>query len=254
MRISKENKSENCYTLRVDVVFSKNEPILLLGGSSSLAECIAKSAQEEGFLVDVTVRKESLSENSRSDLFRSHYILDLKEIHSIIAFLSQVSHIQYSRIICLIGATSIGTVSDDLPDLDSYYQQYTSRLFFLLQTLAGQSLIPNVKSRMVAMSSRASGVKSYDLHYSAVKSALESFASALSQKLQANQSVISVRCGLILGSTMEKEMSLENVRRHMELSKNQLLTSSEAGRLLWKVSNPDYGIENGGCIWIGPEY
>ena len=84
-----------------------------------------------------------------------------------------------------------------------YYSTYVVNALYLLQ-----GCLKNIKptSSIIVMSSRAGSNASYDVHYSAAKSALEAYVRSSAGALPVNQSIIGISCGLVENSRMFLDM------------------------------------------------
>jgi NAD(P)-dependent dehydrogenase (short-subunit alcohol dehydrogenase family) len=104
------------------------------------------------------------------------------------------------------------------------------------------------------MSSRAGSNASYDVHYSAVKSALEGYVRSSARTLSSNQSIIGISSGLIQNSRMYLDMKPEHRESHIERAGESLITVEELCSQIWNLSADKSSENNGKIIHLGPVY
>jgi NAD(P)-dependent dehydrogenase (short-subunit alcohol dehydrogenase family) len=223
--------------------------LLIVGGDSSIAAKIFDWAKNSSYHIVASSR--NLSNKSKTDdvLWLD---LDLCIQESTQHFLDAVDGMQFDRIFIFIGSLNKSKFLDlSLVEIQNYLTPLSSNLFFVIQ-----NLIKNLKgiANIVAMSSRAANSQSFDPYYAASKGSLESFLNSISRHLGAGQSVVNVRSGLIVNSTMYQQMHVNEREVHELNSKNTLLELNDFAREIWKLTPQATSHLSGKTIEIGPVY
>ena len=223
--------------------------LLIVGGDSSIATKIIDRAKHDSYHIVASSRNLS-NKSTTDDVLWLH--LDLCSEESINRFLDTVHGIQFDRIYVFIGYLRKRNFVDlSLEEIQNYLLPLSSNLFFVIQ-----NLLKNLKgySNIVAMSSRAVNSQSFDPYYAASKGSLESFLNSISRHLGAGQSVVNVRSGLIVDSTMYKQMHENERKVHKLSSKNSLLELDDFAGEIWKLTPQATSHLSGKTIEIGPVY
>ena len=223
--------------------------LLIVGGTSSLAHTLIGVAKHESYEITATVRGNLGNfEDSQTKWIN----LNLSNKYSIENFLVDLSDTQFDRVIFLIGATTNKEFLEiSYDEILQYYTTYAVNSLYLLQ-----KSLPYLKdtANILVMSSRSGSKPSYDVHYSAVKSALEAFVRSSAKKLAKNQSIVAISSGLIKGSRMYLDMKPEHRILHEVRAGGSLITLEEICAQIWCL-NPKETIENSGqTIHLGPIY
>lgn len=231
------------------VVQSTTKSILIIGGTSSLAENLIRVAKEESF--DITATFRGCLENELDD--QIHWMnLELSEIESIERFLINLGEKKFDKVFFLIGAvTNKYFLEMTHIELLKYYSSYVANSVYLLQKCF---LFLKTTSRILVMSSRAGTNVSYDVHYSSMKSALEAFVRSSSKALTANQSIIGISSGLIENSRMYLDMKPEHRISHKIRAGGSLITVEDLCSEIWLLSSSQSTENNGHTIHVGPIY
>lgn len=226
----------------------RNKKVLIIGGTSSLASKIIECAQVDGYELYCTTRRNKFEDNHKVTWLN----LKLESLDSISDLLTQIREEKFERIIVLLGAvTNRDYFQIQYEEIAEYYRTYLTNLNYLFTKLISHL---EELGNILLMSSRAASNPSFDAHYSAVKSGLEGYVRSSVRVLSPMQSAVTVSSGLILNSSMYKDMD-ESIREsHEERSQGKLLELEEAGSLLWALT-PDKTIGySGTTIRIGPDY
>lgn len=206
--------------------------LLLLGGTSSLGPSILDEARQRGLNTTSTFR----SKHSQFDesLSNEWIRLDLSDLSSIRDFEVKIENRKFDIIICLIGKTFLSdTLQPNLQQIRDYFDSYITNLSYVLKNLSTNSLRKNNDSSLIYVSSRA--VRgSYDMYYSAAKSAIESFIRSIGIKSIGSMHTYIVNCGLIVDSEMYFQMSESNRVKHRVMAKKPLVTISQFAQILFQ--------------------
>lgn len=221
--------------------------LLIVGGSSALAEYLGILARSHKYEVTATFRSQETHSN-----FDSCAFLDLSSISSIEDFLSTHANAKFQRIIILTGSESgIGTNLESISKIESYYATHlVNTIYFLDKILDKLDLVGN----LIYLSSIAAINSSFDCHYSAVKAGISAFIKSRSRFLEPNQSAFSVAPSLIEGTRMHDSMSSENLSVHKIRNKGKLASISEIGDFIWAQEPRATIAINGRQISVGNEY
>lgn len=225
--------------------------VLVLGGSSSVAENFLIKALTEGYEITATTRKKEFCLEKSS--LRWEY-LDLDSEHSILNFIASVSEIKFDVILDFIGKTSKSESQNfDFADLNNYFKsQITNHVYLLLRI---KELL-SVNGSLIYLSSRSVEYGSFDIPYAASKAAIHNSFFSLKNKLLSGQKIINVLSGLIEDSTMFKEMSTETILSHQKRAGAELITIEKfAVELIELCRNlNDEKFSKYSLLKIGPDY
>lgn len=225
--------------------------ILILGGSSSVAAPFLQRALAEGYEITATTRNHDF-QLEKPNLHWEY--LDLDSEQSILNFLASVSNIKFNIIFDFIGKTSeANSQIFDLVDLDKYFEsQVTNHVFLLLRILE----LLSMDGVLINLSSRSVEYGSFDIPYAASKAALHNSYFSIRNKLSHEQKVINLISGLIVDSTMFKEMSLETRLSHQNRADTELITVERfADKLIELCRNINSKkLNRYSLIKIGPDY
>lgn len=222
---------------------------LILGGTSSLAQTLFRFARDESHEITTTYRG-GLCKNR--DININWLNLELSERESVEKFLDALSDTQFNKVFFLIGAvTNRHFLEMSHSEMLRYYSTYVVNALYLLQ-----GCLKNIKptSSIIVMSSRAGSNASYDVHYSAAKSALEAYVRSSAGALPVNQSIIGISCGLVENSRMFLDMKPEHQESHKNRAGGRLIAVEELCSQIWKLSDESTSVNNGKVIHVGPVY
>lgn len=225
-----------------------------MGGTSSLAPGICKLAFNSGYEVHATHRHPTPPMEQRSVFW--HY-LELVSIKSIEIFIEDLGDLTFSRVIYLAGETSGGAWKEfTTHELAEYLLTQLIHPVNLIGRLI-KFLNVSTPSNFLYMSSRSATFGSADWPYGIAKAGVQNYVTSLSQSVSQQISIISVVSGLIIGSNMQKEMSLSTLTSHRERALavgEDLLTLDEVVKELWSL-DPDSTLNMRGVIKsLGPVY
>jgi NAD(P)-dependent dehydrogenase (short-subunit alcohol dehydrogenase family) len=222
---------------------NKQKNFLVVGGTSSLSDSIISLAKNDGYNVFATYKNKITNQNNVKWLN-----LDIASQESILLFLNNTPNNFYNRIIFLIGKTTKKKYSKiDIVELEKYYIEQASNYIYILQNILTKT---KNDGSIVVVTSRAANHGSYDVHYSAVKGAIQSAVKSLA-KFTKNKTIFCVSPSLILDSKMFKEMSSKNIHKHLKRTNNKLLTKDEVALFIWNSCNTSLINLNGKTLEIG---
>lgn len=221
---------------------SKEKTFLLLGGDASLAQAFGDLARRQGFRVLVTSRRRGTVISD--DVFA----LDISSMKSIDIFLSEISKAEVSAVYCFLGAPYKGFIS-----FEEYISVHLVNTFYLLEQLVARFKILETEA-LFYVSSRAARFPSRDAPYAIAKGGLTAGVQALSKQAPPGTVVASILPGLILESSMSKDMGEELTEEHMLRSGGRLLNVHGFADELLELFNGLTPDQNGAIITIGPEY
>lgn len=226
---------------------SETKNLLILGGTSSVAEDIARLAYADNYRVILTFRA-----HKKNGDYGSWYELDTEREESIDNFLAEIQGIKFDRVICLIGATTNSHYSKlNLTSTISYYSSQLAGICYLISRI-----LANLKfdASFIVLSSKSANNKSYDIHYSAVKAGLQAFVKSISQFAVAQQSILCIAPSLIDKSTMYFQMTKSNRVIHNKKANGKLLSKDEISNFIWNLDNKMCFTLNGRVIEIGRDF
>ena len=230
-------------------VKSSTKQVLIIGGTSSLAGKLSAFAKEESYDVTATFRG-NISKDRDPRIKWAN--LELSQKESVEEFFDELSDIKYDRVLFLVGAVTNKYFLDmSYSEMLHYYSTYVVNSLYLLQKC---SSLLKMTSNIIVMSSRAGSNASYDVHYSAVKSALEAYVRSSAKSLGKNQSIVAVSSGLIEGSKMYLDMKPEHRNSHKIRAGGSLVTIDELCAQIWSLKADKTIKNNGKTIYIGPIY
>jgi NADP-dependent 3-hydroxy acid dehydrogenase YdfG len=222
----------------------KNKKMLIIGGTSSLAPEIIKRSVKDFDEIVCTYRNKK---NIFTNLVIWEY-LDLEKDDSIKLFLNK-NNKKYDKIIVLIGSVNNKKYSEmSLESIKKYYSIYSGALLFLLQNL---TTMINSTGQIIVMSSRSANNPSFDIHYSGTKSSIQAVVRSISKFLKKDQSIVCIAPSLILNSKMFKDMNKKNIKKHIKLSNNNLISKNEIAEFIVSLNNKITKLINGQTISIG---
>jgi NADP-dependent 3-hydroxy acid dehydrogenase YdfG len=135
-----------------------------------------------------------------------------------------------------------------LESIKKYYSIYSGALLFLLQNL---TTMINSTGQIIVMSSRSANNPSFDIHYSGTKSSIQAVVRSISKFLKKDQSIVCIAPSLILNSKMFKDMNKKNIKKHIKLSNNNLISKNEIAEFIVSLNNKITKLINGQTISIG---
>jgi short-subunit dehydrogenase involved in D-alanine esterification of teichoic acids len=112
-------------------------------------------------------------------------------------------------------------------------------------------------SNLLYMSSRAATFGSADWPYGIAKAGIQNYISSLSQFQKPPISILSIVSGLILGSSMQNEMSSDTLNSHITRAHavgENLLTLDEIAQLIWALDPNSTLNLRGSVLSLGPVY
>lgn len=225
--------------------------ILVLGGTSSLAAAFFQRALADGYEITATTRNLDY-QLEKLNLKWEYLDLDLEQ--SIFDLIDSLNNVKFDLIIDFIGKTSkSNTQMIDLEDLEKYFKsQVTNHVFLLLKI---QELL-SFNGALINLSSRSVEYGSFDIPYAASKAAIHNSFFSIKNKLSQEQKVINLISGLIIDSTMYKEMSSETILNHQNRADSELITVEEFTDKLIEIcrSLNTKKIDRYSLIKIGPDY
>lgn len=222
-----------------------DKKILIVGGTSSLASDIILKARDQFTEITCTYR----NENKIFDKKCNWEHLDLEQDNSIDMFLDKILNQEYDTVILLIGSTTNKKYTDiSLSDIKRYHEINSGSYIYLLQ-----NIVSKIKDdgQIIVVSSRSANNASYDVHYSGAKASIQSAVKSLSKFLKNGQSIICLAPSLIQESKMYNEMSEDNIKKHLYLSNNNLITKNEFADFVISLNNKITKLINGQTISIG---
>lgn len=232
----------------------EREKLLLIGGTSSLSQAITKNALNNHYEVYSTYRTYSKI-FSNSEIIWNY--LDISKVEEIDKFLITLNDKKFTRIIYVIGQTSLGMQKEiSCDELSKYLKIQLTNALYLIQHIV-KCLDDKKKSNFIFLSSRAGLYGSFDWPYGVVKAGIQNMVTSLSNKSNFNTSFFSIAPGLIRGSTMELNMSQENKKSHYQRAINtgeELLNIEELASIIWKIGGKESAALNGSVIEVGPKY
>jgi NAD(P)-dependent dehydrogenase (short-subunit alcohol dehydrogenase family) len=222
---------------------------LILGDISSLAQILCRFEKGESF-EDTATYRDSLCKNR--DIHINWLNLELSEKSSIENFLVEIRDSKFERVFSLISEiTNKYFLNISYTKLSKYYSTYVVNSLYLLQNCLS-NIHPT--SNIFFMSSRARANASYDVHYSAVKSALEGYVRSSARALSSNQGIIGISSGLIQNARMHLDMKPEHRKSHKERVRDTLITVEELCSQIWNLSAGKSSENNDQIIHLGPAY
>jgi NAD(P)-dependent dehydrogenase (short-subunit alcohol dehydrogenase family) len=228
----------------VDQNSFQSKEVLILGGSSSLAERVIPDLLKEGCGITATSRQPQVSKTPGLAWLQ----LDISNSTSIESFISAIAQKEFDVILFFVGAPSKVSKSKS-----EYVETFLTKTLLFIQRLLPHLKI-NSSSGFVHISSRSAIFPSRDILYSAVKGGLNAGLRSMTIGLESSKKIFSVAPGLILGSSMANDMPSETRNDHLRRSREELLNvgefSSELLRLLAEMDK----YETGSIIEIGPSY
>lgn len=183
--------------------------LLIIGGTPILAKTIMNFSKNESFSITATYRGGVRLYLERQGTWLH---LELSEKSSIEKFPIELKDLKFNKTFFLIGAlTNTYFLDMSHEDLTVYYSTYVVNALYLLQRC-----LKNIKptSSIIVMSSKAGSNASYDVHYSAAKSAVENYFRSSAGALAGNQSIIGISCGLVENSRMSLDMKPKHRESH----------------------------------------
>ena len=226
----------------------KNNRLLIIGGTSSLAHDLIYFGQKENYEIFASVRdQESFPVSKEVNLFT----LDISNLASIEAFLAKINNFGFSHVVCLIGALSEISHIYLYEDSKRYIETYVTNLVYVIDSLLHQNRLQK-NCRILIMSSRAAKYGSFDYYYSISKAAIEAYVKSKS-KSSPQIRINSVSTGLVKGSRMFIQIPDEVAESHHERSSNKLLSVTEVvNELINFLKNNE--LKSGCTLYIGPQY
>jgi NAD(P)-dependent dehydrogenase (short-subunit alcohol dehydrogenase family) len=224
---------------------NKQKNFLLIGGTSSLSNNIISLAKKDKYFIYATYKnKNKITYNNDTQWLE----LDISSQESVLSFLKNTPNNFYDKVIFLIGKTTKNKYDKiNIFELEKYYTEQASNYIYLLQSIL---LKTKKTSKIIVVTSRAANHGSYDVHYSAVKGAIQSAVKSLA-KFKNNKTIFCVAPSLMLDSKMFKEMSSKNISKHLKRTNNKLLTKDEVALFIWNSCDTSLINLNGKVLEIG---
>jgi len=215
-----------------------------VGATASLSPSIVAEAQNRGYQVTGTFR----SKDKRYREITEWLDLDIAKVASIEKFISGIENGNFDLIIYLAGATNPTRNS-----LDEYIETHFTNSILLIESLI-KTLSNNSPATFMYMSSRSAIYPSFDVFYSAIKSGISAALRSLGSTDKSGNKLFSIAPGLIEESSMYREMSTENRKKHVSRSGNSLLSTDELALSIFRVLDDRDNFKNGQIIEVGPSY
>ena len=228
---------------------SFSEPsLLLIGMDSSLAGHIISKGHSSGWIIDGTSRR--VQPTSKSAEVRKVYNLELIKVSELFNNY-EFQESKYDKVVINLGATSISWIAGN-NNLADYYQSFTYGINTLIQRITADHM--REAANMIVIGSIAASRSSFDPHYSAVKSSLESFVRSYSKKLDSKRSIVTLSPSLIEDSKMYEDMDDLTRESHYLRSNNKLLSATQVANLIFALTPEFTANMNGRTLAIGNDY
>ncbi len=223
----------------------KKENIIIVSASSSIGSAIISKFRSPSTHIIATYH---LKQNIKPEGNIYHLKLDLRKNKSIENFIKEahsiVSHIDTA--IFLAGILPGKNLKEyNLTDMET-----VMTVNFTGQAKVIKGLLPlfDSNSQIIMVSSISAQRGSYDPIYAASKGAILPFVKSLAVGLGGVR-VNAIAPGLIEGSTMYKEMSVDRQELHrQQTSQKRLLCISDLADIIYDISQSHWKHLNGACI------
>lgn len=226
---------------------SNKKNLLVIGGTSSLSKYIFDLAKKDNYNIYATFKNKSKIKKYKNI---NWIALDLSSDENVLLFLSDIKNNFYDRVIFLVGETTKKEYDKiNIKEMKKYYSDQLSNYIYILQNIFFKIKKNGV---IICVTSRAANYGSYDIHYSAVKGAIQSAVKSLS-KFSNKITIFCISPSLIRDSTMFKEMSKKNIKKHVKNTNNQLLKKQEVAEFIWFSYSKSLLNLNGKTIEIGKD-
>ena len=229
--------------------------LLVLGGTSSLADAVIDKALALGFTVHAT-RRNSTNHHVREDIDAWHE-LDLDESSSVKDFIDSVSMEKFDTVICLLGKvfqTSDLESNRNFEKLTNYFTSQVVRLSVVCQFLIEECMSEYPTSSFIYLSSRSAVNGSWDQYYACAKGAMHSYFLSLANKVEIHSQIILVVSGLIQNSRMYQQMSPENRQKHLTLSGGFLPNTEDFANFVFELNQTWATQSISPVVWFGNPY
>ena len=163
----------------------------------------------------------------------------------------EFQELKYDKVVINLGATSISWLAEN-QNLIEYYQSFTYGINLLIQGIATEHMVEG--ANMIVIGSIAASRSSFDPHYSAIKSSLESFIRSYSKKLDCDRSIVTLSPSLIENSKMYNDMDVFTREMHSSRSNNKLLSAEQVANLIFALTPAITSSMNGRSLAIGNDY
>lgn len=223
----------------------KENNIIIVGASSSIGSAIISKFRSPATRIIATYHSK---QNIIHEGNISHLKLDLKKNKSIENLIKEVQSI-VSHIDTAIFLAGI-LPGKNLKEYNPTDMEKVMTVNFTSQAKVIKGLLPlfDSNSQIIMISSISAQRGSYDPIYAASKGAILSFVKSLAVGLGGVR-VNAIAPGLIEGSTMYKEMSLDRRELHKAQTTNrQLLNISDLSDIIYDLSKNHWKHLNGACI------
>jgi NAD(P)-dependent dehydrogenase (short-subunit alcohol dehydrogenase family) len=223
--------------------------LLKIGGTPILAKTIMNFSKNESSSITATYRGGVRLYLERQGTWLH---LELSEKSSIEKFPIELKDLKFNKAFFLIGPlTNTYFLDMSHEDLTVYYSTYFVNSLYLLQ-----ECLKNIKttSIIIVMSSRAGSDASFNVHYSAAKSALETDVRRSARALAGNQRIIGISCGLVENSRIYLDMKPEHQESHKNRARGRLITVEELCSQIWEFSDEQTSENTGKVIHAGQVY
>jgi NAD(P)-dependent dehydrogenase (short-subunit alcohol dehydrogenase family) len=226
---------------------NKKKNFLLVGGTSSLSNYLISLAKNNQYSVYATYKNKDKVVYQDGVKWLE---LDISSQESILLFLNNIPNNFYDKVIFLVGKTTKKKYNKiNIVELEKYYIEQASNYIYTLQNILAKT---KNNGSVAVVTSRAANYGSYDVHYSAVKGAIQSAVKSLA-KFTKNKTIFCVSPSLIFDSKMFKEMSSKNIAKHLKRTNNKLLKKDEVASFIWNSCNTSLINLNGKVLEIGQD-
>ena len=169
--------------------------VLIIGGTAYTSRVVVDYLEKNNYIVDLMTYRQ---ENRIYGNYNWQH-LDLENNDNVLDFINKIPKNYYSKIILMPG-NATGTAFDDISyeDLKKYYESYSFNYILLLTKLMDSI---TEYGQIISISSIAANLAINDIHYSAVKAAVQACVKSLSLYVKENQSIFSISPGTIFEET-----------------------------------------------------
>lgn len=220
----------------------QSNSVLVLGGSSLIAQDLVKKLEENSFLVDFTYNQNK---------YQNGIQLNINEDQSIKEFMKIIGEKKYRIIINFIGKLSKQSNMEEENDilLDIMQTNFTS-VILLVEKLIKNNLVKNGKIIFLSSISGVDG--SYDANYAAAKAALNLYVKSRVKSLDSTvASLIAICPTLIQDSAMYNSMSQVEWTKHKNRKESgELLKFDDLNLKIVEIINSNQISINGKIILI----
>ncbi len=219
----------------------QSDSVLILGGSSLIAQDLIKKLKENSFQVDFTYNRNK---------YRTGIQLNINEDQSREEFMKIIGKKQYKIIINFIGKLSKHSNREESDILLDIMQTNFTSVILLTEKLIKNNLLKNGKIIFLSSISGVDG--SYDANYAAAKAALNLYVKSRVKSLDSSvASLVAICPTLIQDSSMYKSMSQVEWTKHKNRkASGELLKFDDLNLKIIEIINSDQESINGKIILI----